>query len=94
MGTIEEGKIYAIDGGFFRARYDEASERFSLWTYEGFSGSMIARTGFDIGPDGALYHRVFDFETQEHIIFEASLTVDELEEVDEAEFADDPSPGG
>jgi hypothetical protein len=89
MGTIEEKKIYAIDGGFFKACYDEEDERFEPWTYEGDSGSVIARTGFEIGSDGALFHRVFVFEAQEHVIFEAGLTVDELAEVDGAEFADD-----
>jgi len=90
MTNIEAGKIYAIDGGFFQAHRNEENARLELWTYEGFSGSVIGRTGFDIGPDGTLFHRVFDFETEEHTLFESSYTVDDLVEDD---VQDDPPSG-
>ena len=85
MSQLKENQIYAIDGGFFRAVYDEEEERFQLWTHEGDSGRVIARTGFDIDDEGTLYHRVFDFETREQLrIATNRYTVDDLEIVDEA----------
>jgi len=88
MATLEEGRIYAIDGGLFQATYVEEEDRFELWTYEGMSGRVIARTGFNIDPDGQLYHRVFDFETREQIqIVAEGYTVADLEQVNEDELS-------
>lgn len=86
MAKIEAGKIYAIDGGFFKAHANEARE-ISLWTHAGYSGSVIGRTGFEIDGDGTLYHRVFDFETEEQILFRSAYTVEDLVEDD---FPDEP----
>lgn len=84
MATLKENQIYAIDGGLFRAILDEERESLQLWTHEGHSGRVIARTGFDVDTDGKLYHRVFDFETREQIRIEPeAYTVDDLETVSE-----------
>ncbi|HRW06666.1 MAG TPA: hypothetical protein P5121_16295 [Caldilineaceae bacterium] len=84
MPPLKDNQIYAIDGGLFRAIYDEAAQRFQLWTYAGQSGRVIARTGFDIEADGTLYHRVFDFESREQVrIPVAEYTVNDLEAVAE-----------
>ncbi len=84
MALLEDNQLYAIDGGLFRAVYDEAAQRFQLWTHAGQSGRVIARTGFDIDTDGTLYHRVFDFESREQVrIPVAEYTIDDLEVVAE-----------
>ena len=84
MPPLKDNQLYAIDGGLFRARYDEAEGRIQLWTHAGQSGRVIARTGFDIDTDGTLYHRVFDFESREQVrIPAAGYTVADLEEVAE-----------
>ena len=81
---LKENQLYAIDGGLFRAVYDAAAGRFQLWTHEGQSGRVIARTGFEIDADGTLYHRVFDFESREQVRIPATgYTVDDLEAVAE-----------
>lgn len=82
MATLKDNQLYAIDGGLFRAVYDEQQERFELWTHAGQSGRVIARTGFDIDADDMLYHRVFDFESREQVrIPIAEYTIDDLEAV-------------
>ncbi len=84
MAVLKENQIYAIDGGLFRAIYNEEQESLQLWTHEGHSGRVIARIGFDVDAEGKLYHRVFDFETREQIrIATETYTVDDLEAVDE-----------
>ena len=86
MATLKDNQLYAIDGGLFRAVYDEQQERFELWTHAGQSGRVIARTGFDIDADGTLYHRVFDFENREQVRIPATgYTVADLEAVAEEE---------
>lgn len=90
MEPLKEKGIYAIDGGFFEAQYSEENEQLALWTYLGLSGHVIARTGFEIDADGRLYHRVFDFETQEFVLFDTGQTIDDLEEVDKDMFQDGP----
>jgi hypothetical protein len=87
MKRLEAGHVYYIDGGYFQAIYDELMEQFSLWTYLGLAGYVIGRTGFEVGPQGQLQDRIFDFETGKQVIFEGrELTVDDLEEVDVTEF--------
>ena len=84
MAVLKKNQIYAIDGGLFRAFYDEERESLQLWTHEGHSGRVIARTGFDVDAEGKLYHRVFDFETREQIRIEPeAYMVEDLEAVDE-----------
>ena len=86
MATLKDNQLYAIDGGLFRAVYDEHQERFELWTHAGQSGRVIARTGFDIDADDMLYHRVFDFENREQVRIPATgYTVADLEAVAEEE---------
>ena len=85
MAQLEHGRLFALDGGLFRATYDEEEADFALWTYQGFAGSVVARTGFDIAPDGALYHRVYDVEAEEYILIPSGYTVDDLEEVPDSE---------
>lgn len=88
MSLLKEDQIYAIDGGLFRAVYDEQQDRLQLWTYQGHSGRMIARTGFEVDIDGRLYHRIFDFETREQLLIASKeYTVEDLDTVDEAEFS-------
>ena len=87
MPPLKEGQVYAIDGGLFQAVYNEAEERFQLWTHEGHSGRVIARTGFEIDADGQLYHRIFDFETREQFLLASeAYTVDDLEAIDETQL--------
>lgn len=87
MKDLKEGQIYSIDGGYFQAHYDEERACFALWTYAGYAGIAIARTGFEIGPKGQLLDRIFDFETEEQMVMDVQqYTIDDLEEIDEAEF--------
>ena len=87
MRSLEAGRIYNFNGGFFQAEYIEEEERFELHTYQGYSGSMIGRTGLDIDASGQLYHRVFDFETREQIrIPTGGCTIEDLLLVDESGF--------
>lgn len=87
MKQLEANKVYYIDGGHFQAIYDELTERFALWTYLGLAGYVIGRTGFEISSEGKLHARIFDFETDEQVVFEiVQLTVDDLQEVDVSDF--------
>jgi len=80
----QENQRYAIDGGLFRAVYDEEAARFQRWTHEGQSGRVIARTGFDIDAAGTLYHRLFAFATREQLLIAAAgYTVADVVAVDE-----------
>ena len=51
MHQLEADKLYAVGGGVFEAKYSEARERFELWTYQGLSGTVVARTGFEVRAD-------------------------------------------
>lgn len=87
MHSLEAGRIYNFNGGFFQAEYIEAENRFELHTYQGYSGIVIGRTGLDVDASGQLYHRVFDFETREQIRIPAEgCTVENLVPVEESEF--------
>ncbi|MEZ4621161.1 MAG: hypothetical protein R2867_37450 [Caldilineaceae bacterium] len=87
MKQIEAGHIYFVDGGYFQAVVDELTGQLSLWTYLGLAGYVIGRTGFEISQKGELQDRLFDFESEEQVIFESrGLTVVDLEEVDSTEF--------
>lgn len=83
MKNLEIGKLYYVDGGYFEAQYNAEQTCIELWTYMGLAGYLIGRTGFAVGEDGKLWHRVFDFETEEQVLYESGcLTVDDLEETD------------
>lgn len=89
MHSLEAGRIYNFNGGFFQAEYIEEEERFELHTYRGYSGGVIGRTGIDIDAGGQLYHRVFDFEAWEQIRIPAEgATIEDLLLVDEREIGD------
>lgn len=64
MATLKEECIYFVDGGYFQAKLSPERQQMELWTYEGNSGRVIARTGFEIDSRGQLHDRIFDFETQ------------------------------
>ena len=81
MPTLEAERIYAIDGGYFRAKYIEQEDRFELWTYLGMRGNISTRTGFDIDGEGRLSHRIYDVINEEHLLFASDLTVGDLVEV-------------
>ena len=38
MPPLQENQLYAFDSGLFQVVYDEAAQRFQLWTHEGQSG--------------------------------------------------------
>lgn len=89
MPPLKEGAVYAIDGGFFSARYDAEHGRFELWTWQGLAGSMIGRIWFVVEPDGRLLDRVFDLERETmEIIDRCGYTLDDLEEVDQHALLD------
>lgn len=84
MKELEEGQIYAVGGGFFEAKRHPETDQWQLWTHQGLSGHVIGRVGFNVGDDGRLYDRVFDFETEEIVVWpESSYSVEDLE-VDKA----------
>lgn len=89
MSPLKEGAVYAIDGGFFSAHYNQDHARFKLWTWQGLAGYMIGRTGFVVEPDGRLLDRVFNFgrETME-VIDRCGYTLTDLEEVDQQRLMD------
>lgn len=45
MSPLKEGSIYAIDGGFFSAHYNQDHARFELWTWQGLAGRPIKTGG-------------------------------------------------
>lgn len=79
---LREGHIYFVDGGYFSAEYDLAERCWRLWVYAGLSGRVIGRTGFEVTDEGALLHRIFDFESEDFVLIAAGLWVGDLEEVD------------
>jgi hypothetical protein len=80
---LKVGNLYYVDGGYFQAKYNAEQACIELWTYMGLAGYLIGRTGFAVGEDGVLWHRVFDFETEEQMLFESGgLTLDDLQEVE------------
>ena len=79
MKQLEEGQIYLVSGGFFKASFNQERKRWELWTHQGLSGHVIGRTGFEVGDDGRLYDRIFDLEAEEMVISEvAHYTVEDL----------------
>ena len=94
MAQLKEGQVFAVDGGYFEAKYVEADDRHELWTYLGARGSITTRTGFDIASDGRLSHRIYDVEAQEQQLFSSDLTVDDLEPVDPQQAAEAILPRG
>ncbi len=83
MRNLEIGKVYYVDGGYFQAQCNVEQACIELWTYMGLAGFLIGRTGFAVGENGELLHRVFNFEKEEQVLYESDgLTVDDLEETD------------
>lgn len=87
MPILEADRVYAVDGGYFRAKYIEEEDRFELWTYLGMRGNIVTRTGFEIDGGGRLSHRIYDVVNEEHLLFTSDLTVGDLVEVDAQEAA-------
>jgi hypothetical protein len=84
MPTLKEDCIYFVDGGYFQAKFNPDRQQMELWTYEGNSGRVIARTGFEISPEGVLFDRIFDFESVKHKVLEVGCyTLEDLIEVGE-----------
>ncbi|MCB0128057.1 MAG: hypothetical protein KDE58_37590 [Caldilineaceae bacterium] len=82
MPTLKEDCIYFVDGGYFQAKFNTDRQQMELWTYEGNSGRVIMRTGFEIDGQGQLHDRIFDFETQEQCILAwGSYRLEDLVEV-------------
>ena len=67
----QENQRSAIDGGLFRAVYDEEAARFQRWTHEGHSGRVMARTGFDVDA-GALDQRLSAFARRTQLLIAAA----------------------
>lgn len=89
MSSLKEGVVYAIDGGFFSAHYNQEQQRFELWTWQGLAGYMIGRTGFVVEPDGRLLDRMFDLERETmEVIDRCGYTLTDLEEVDQQRLLD------
>lgn len=83
MPPLKEGAVYAIDGGFFTAHYNQEQQQFELWTWQGLAGYMIGRTGFVVESDGRLLDRVFDLEQETmDVIDRCGYTMADLEEVE------------
>ncbi|MCB0094182.1 MAG: hypothetical protein KDE50_00885 [Caldilineaceae bacterium] len=82
MPKLEADRLYALDGGIFRAKYIAEKDHFELWTYLGREGYVVARTGFEIGEHGGLYDRIYDIEAQHHIVLDfPRFTLADLQEV-------------
>jgi len=82
MPTLEAGRLYALDGGVFRAKYIAEEERIELWTFMGKEGHVVARTGFAIGAHGGLYDRIYDIEAERHEVLDfPRFTIEDLQEV-------------
>ena len=82
MTQLQEGHLYAISSGVFQAYRKPDSDKWELWTWQGLSGYVIGRTGFEVDVDGNLYDRVMDFETGKPVVMEKpSYQVSDLEEV-------------
>lgn len=64
--TLEDGQLYELDGGVFQVHLNDTTGQFELWTHNGLSGRVIARTGFDIDEDGNLIDRIYDIEREEY----------------------------
>lgn len=85
---LAEGHCYALDGGVFIAMINAETQRLELWTYQGQSGCVIARTGFEVDDAGRLYDRIFDFEFEEQrVLADSRFTVRELQQVAAEELA-------
>lgn len=86
-GTLVAGQLYAIDGGIFRAKINEESGQYELWTYQGMAGPVVARTGFDIGADGQLMDRIYDVGAEAYCHpVPPRFTVADVEPMTEAEL--------
>lgn len=86
MKQLQEGQVYAVSGGFFKAIFNQERGKWELWTDQGLSGHVIGRTGFDVDDNSNLYDRVFNFETgQMEVWVESHYSVEDLEEAREAE---------
>ena len=98
LRQLQDGQVYTVDGGYFRAKRIEEDEgedgRFELWTYLGARGSIVTRTGFDVSYDGRLSHRIHDVDTDEHQLVASDLTVNDLEEVEPQAAAEAILPQG
>ena len=87
-GALVEGHLYAVNGGVFEATFDPALGLWQLWTYQGLSGQVIARTGFDVDAMGGLHDRIFDMEAEAAIsLVPAFYTVADLQPVQAADCA-------
>ena len=91
MPTLKEDCIYFVDGGYFQAKFNSDRQQMALWTYEGNSGRVISRTGFEISHEGILLDRIFDFETEEQRVLDVGgYTVEDLTEIGMEEFLTGP----
>lgn len=89
MSLLKEGAVYTIDGGFFRAHYNQEQQQLELWTWQGLAGYMIGRAGFVVEPDGRLLDRVFDLERETmDVIDRCGYTLTDLEEVAQEQLMD------
>lgn len=92
---LAAGQCYALDGGVFMATINAETQRLELWTHQGQSGCVIARTGFEVDDAGRLYDRIFDFEFEEQrVLADSRFTVRELQPVaaEERAAADRAAP--
>ena len=81
MTELKEGHVYVVSGGYFQAYRNPESGKWELWTWQGYSGQVIGRTGFEVDDEGNLYDRVIDFETGKQVVLEeSSYSVSDLEE--------------
>lgn len=93
--VLQEERLYAVDGGVFKAKQEEDG-RWTLWKSNDGKGGYDAgtRNGFEIGEFGGLYDRVWDYRSEEALVVTGlprytvsdlvPVTKEEAKEVDSA----------